>query len=108
MLYTQPQLKLVSQSSLTVLSSPSPGQQVHTPQSMPPPPQPSPQPGPPSSQPNSNVRWAHTHQRKPRRSVVRNWCGGRGTPDIISEAGHRAGVHRDLWKLELPVSTEVD
>uniref|UniRef100_A0A8B9XYK5 Mediator complex subunit 15 n=1 Tax=Bos mutus grunniens TaxID=30521 RepID=A0A8B9XYK5_BOSMU len=39
----------VSQSSLTVLSSPSPGQQVHTPQSMPPPPQPSPQPGPPSS-----------------------------------------------------------
>ncbi|XP_061241604.1 mediator of RNA polymerase II transcription subunit 15 isoform X2 [Bos javanicus] len=55
MLYTQPQLKLVSQSSLTVLSSPSPGQQVHTPQSMPPPPQPSPQPGPPSSQPNSNV-----------------------------------------------------
>ncbi|XP_070626100.1 mediator of RNA polymerase II transcription subunit 15 isoform X5 [Bos indicus] len=45
----------VSQSSLTVLSSPSPGQQVHTPQSMPPPPQPSPQPGPPSSQPNSNV-----------------------------------------------------
>ncbi|XP_052510930.1 mediator of RNA polymerase II transcription subunit 15 isoform X2 [Budorcas taxicolor] len=55
MLYTQPQLKLVSQSGLTVLSSPSPGQQVHTPQSMPPPPQPSPQPGPPSSQPNSNV-----------------------------------------------------
>ncbi|XP_068845654.1 mediator of RNA polymerase II transcription subunit 15 isoform X4 [Capricornis sumatraensis] len=45
----------VSQSGLTVLSSPSPGQQVHTPQSMPPPPQPSPQPGPPSSQPNSNV-----------------------------------------------------
>ena len=31
-----------------------------------------------------------------------------GPPDIISEAGHRAGVHRDLWKLELPVSTEVD
>ncbi|XP_069414095.1 mediator of RNA polymerase II transcription subunit 15 isoform X1 [Ovis canadensis] len=45
----------VSQSGLTVLSSPSPGQQVHTPQSMPPPPQPSPQPGPPSSQPSSNV-----------------------------------------------------
>ncbi|KAF4008475.1 hypothetical protein G4228_020218, partial [Cervus hanglu yarkandensis] len=45
----------VSQSGLPVLSSPSPGQQVHTPQSMPPPPQPSPQPGPPSSQPNSNV-----------------------------------------------------
>lgn len=43
----------VSQSSLTMLSSPSPGQQVPTPQSMPPPPQPSPQPG---SQPNSNVR----------------------------------------------------
>lgn len=43
----------VSQSSLTMLSSPSPGQQVQTPQSMPPPPQPSPQPG---SQPNSNVR----------------------------------------------------
>lgn len=42
----------VSQSSLTMLSSPSPGQQVPTPQSMPPPPQPSPQPG---SQPNSNV-----------------------------------------------------
>ncbi|XP_047618249.1 mediator of RNA polymerase II transcription subunit 15 isoform X3 [Phacochoerus africanus] len=55
MLYAQPQLKLVSQSSLTMLSSPSPGQQVQTPQSMPPPPQPSPQPGPPSSQPNSNV-----------------------------------------------------
>ncbi|XP_036051992.1 mediator of RNA polymerase II transcription subunit 15 isoform X4 [Onychomys torridus] len=45
----QPQ---VGQSSLTMLSSPSPGQQVQTPQSMPPPPQPSPQPG---SQPNSNV-----------------------------------------------------
>ncbi|XP_036923378.1 mediator of RNA polymerase II transcription subunit 15 isoform X2 [Sturnira hondurensis] len=45
----------VSQSSLTMLSSPSPGQQVQTPQSMPPPPQPSPQPGQPSSQPNSNV-----------------------------------------------------
>lgn len=43
----------VSQSNLTMLSSPSPGQQVQTPQSMPPPPQPSPQPG---SQPNSNVR----------------------------------------------------
>ncbi|XP_048199388.1 mediator of RNA polymerase II transcription subunit 15 isoform X6 [Perognathus longimembris pacificus] len=42
----------VSQSGLTMLSSPSPGQQVQTPQSMPPPPQPSPQPG---SQPNSNV-----------------------------------------------------
>ncbi|XP_059977731.1 mediator of RNA polymerase II transcription subunit 15 isoform X8 [Lagenorhynchus albirostris] len=55
MLYAQPQLKLVSQSGLTMLSSPSPGQQVQTPQSMPPPPQPSPQPGPPSSQPNSNV-----------------------------------------------------
>ncbi|KAM8819117.1 mediator of RNA polymerase II transcription subunit 15 isoform 4-T4 [Rhynchonycteris naso] len=55
MLYTQPQLKLVSQNSLTMLSSPSPGQQVQTPQSMPPPPQPSPQPGQPSSQPNSNV-----------------------------------------------------
>ncbi|KAF6082077.1 mediator complex subunit 15 [Phyllostomus discolor] len=38
-----------------MLSSPSPGQQVQTPQSMPPPPQPSPQPGQPSSQPNSNV-----------------------------------------------------
>ncbi|PNJ13926.1 MED15 isoform 9 [Pongo abelii] len=45
----------VSQSSLPMLSSPSPGQQVQTPQSMPPPPQPSPQPGQPSSQPNSNV-----------------------------------------------------
>ncbi|XP_049721331.1 mediator of RNA polymerase II transcription subunit 15 isoform X4 [Elephas maximus indicus] len=45
----------VSQSSLPMLSSPSPGQQVPTPQSMPPPPQPSPQPGQPSSQPNSNV-----------------------------------------------------
>nr|KAF6403724.1 mediator complex subunit 15 [Molossus molossus] len=45
----------VSQNSLTMLSSPSPGQQVQTPQSMPPPPQPSPQPGQPSSQPNSNV-----------------------------------------------------
>ncbi|XP_077894916.1 mediator of RNA polymerase II transcription subunit 15 isoform X7 [Ictidomys tridecemlineatus] len=52
MLYPQQQLKFVSQSSLTMLSSPSPGQQVQTPQSMPPPPQPSPQPG---SQPNSNV-----------------------------------------------------
>ncbi|XP_042522080.1 mediator of RNA polymerase II transcription subunit 15 isoform X6 [Dipodomys spectabilis] len=53
MLYTaQQQLKFVSQSGLTMLSSPSPGQQVQTPQSMPPPPQPSPQPG---SQPNSNV-----------------------------------------------------
>uniref|UniRef100_A0A2K6JZ84 Mediator of RNA polymerase II transcription subunit 15 n=1 Tax=Rhinopithecus bieti TaxID=61621 RepID=A0A2K6JZ84_RHIBE len=46
----------VSQSSLPMLSSPSPGQQVQTPQSMPPPPQPSPQPGQPGSQPNSNVR----------------------------------------------------
>ncbi|EAX02950.1 PC2 (positive cofactor 2, multiprotein complex) glutamine/Q-rich-associated protein, isoform CRA_c [Homo sapiens] len=46
---------VVSQSSLPMLSSPSPGQQVQTPQSMPPPPQPSPQPGQPSSQPNSNV-----------------------------------------------------
>ncbi|XP_070256184.1 mediator of RNA polymerase II transcription subunit 15 isoform X4 [Myotis yumanensis] len=55
MLYPQPPLKLVSQNSLTMLSSPSPGQQVQTPQSMPPPPQPSPQPGQPSSQPNSNV-----------------------------------------------------
>ncbi|XP_007533846.1 mediator of RNA polymerase II transcription subunit 15 isoform X2 [Erinaceus europaeus] len=45
----------VSQNSLTMLSSPSPGQQVQTPQSMPPPPQPSPQPGQPNSQPNSNV-----------------------------------------------------
>lgn len=45
----------VSQSSLAILSSPSPGQQVQTPQSMPPPPQPSPQPGQPSSQPSSNV-----------------------------------------------------
>lgn len=45
----------VSQSSLPMLSSPSPGQQVQTPQSMPPPPQPSPQPGQPGSQPNSNV-----------------------------------------------------
>ncbi|XP_049620560.1 mediator of RNA polymerase II transcription subunit 15 isoform X2 [Suncus etruscus] len=45
----------VSQNSLAMLSSPSPGQQVQTPQSMPPPPQPSPQPGQPSSQPNSNV-----------------------------------------------------
>ncbi|XP_036051994.1 mediator of RNA polymerase II transcription subunit 15 isoform X6 [Onychomys torridus] len=54
MLYAaqQQQLKFVGQSSLTMLSSPSPGQQVQTPQSMPPPPQPSPQPG---SQPNSNV-----------------------------------------------------
>nr|XP_051696989.1 mediator of RNA polymerase II transcription subunit 15 isoform X5 [Oryctolagus cuniculus] len=55
MLYAQQQLKFVSQSSLTMLSSPSPGQQVQTPQSMPPPPQPSPQPGQPSSQPSSNV-----------------------------------------------------
>ncbi|XP_006875877.1 PREDICTED: mediator of RNA polymerase II transcription subunit 15-like isoform X1 [Chrysochloris asiatica] len=45
----------VSQNGLPMLSSPSPGQQVSTPQSMPPPPQPSPQPGQPSSQPNSNV-----------------------------------------------------
>ncbi|XP_077016430.1 mediator of RNA polymerase II transcription subunit 15 isoform X2 [Tamandua tetradactyla] len=45
----------VSQSGLTMLSSPSPGQQAQTPQSMPPPPQPSPQPGQPSSQPGSNV-----------------------------------------------------
>ncbi|XP_008575741.1 PREDICTED: mediator of RNA polymerase II transcription subunit 15 isoform X3 [Galeopterus variegatus] len=45
----------VGQSSLPMLSSPSPSQQVQTPQSMPPPPQPSPQPGQPSSQPNSNV-----------------------------------------------------
>uniref|UniRef100_G1QFW5 Uncharacterized protein n=1 Tax=Myotis lucifugus TaxID=59463 RepID=G1QFW5_MYOLU len=40
----------VSQNSLTMQ-----GQQVQTPQSMPPPPRPSPQPGQPSSQPNSNV-----------------------------------------------------
>lgn len=46
----------VSQNTLTMLPSPSPGQQVQTPQSMPPPPQPSPQPSQPSSQPNSNVR----------------------------------------------------
>ncbi|KAM9118146.1 mediator of RNA polymerase II transcription subunit 15 isoform 3-T3 [Pangshura tecta] len=47
----------VSQSSITMMSSPSPVQQAQTPQSMPPPPQPqpSPQPGQPTSQPNSNV-----------------------------------------------------
>ncbi|ELW64731.1 Mediator of RNA polymerase II transcription subunit 15 [Tupaia chinensis] len=45
----------VGQSNLPMLSSPSPGQQRQTPQSMPPPPQPSPQPGQPGSQPNSNV-----------------------------------------------------
>ncbi|XP_029426920.1 mediator of RNA polymerase II transcription subunit 15 isoform X2 [Rhinatrema bivittatum] len=47
----------VSQSNITMMSSPSPVQQVQTPQSMPPPPQPqpSPQPGQPTSQPNSNV-----------------------------------------------------
>ncbi|XP_030074888.1 mediator of RNA polymerase II transcription subunit 15 isoform X3 [Microcaecilia unicolor] len=47
----------VSQSNITMISSPSPIQQVQTPQSMPPPPQPqpSPQPGQPTSQPNSNI-----------------------------------------------------
>ncbi|NXU01142.1 MED15 polymerase, partial [Buphagus erythrorhynchus] len=47
----------VSQSNITMMSSPSPVQQAQTPQSMPPPPQPqpSPQPGQPTSQPNSNV-----------------------------------------------------
>ncbi|XP_074868644.1 mediator of RNA polymerase II transcription subunit 15 isoform X2 [Carettochelys insculpta] len=47
----------VSQSSITMIPSPSPVQQAQTPQSMPPPPQPqpSPQPGQPTSQPNSNV-----------------------------------------------------
>ncbi|KAM7144841.1 mediator of RNA polymerase II transcription subunit 15 isoform 6-T6 [Macrochelys suwanniensis] len=51
------QMPQVSQSSITMMSSPSPVQQVQTPQSMPPPPQPqpSPQPGQPTSQPNSNV-----------------------------------------------------
>ncbi|XP_042697531.2 mediator of RNA polymerase II transcription subunit 15 isoform X10 [Chrysemys picta bellii] len=57
--FTQQQLKAmqVSQSSITMMSSPSPVQQAQTPQSMPPPPQPqpSPQPGQPTSQPNSNV-----------------------------------------------------
>uniref|UniRef100_A0A8D1FG91 Mediator complex subunit 15 n=1 Tax=Sus scrofa TaxID=9823 RepID=A0A8D1FG91_PIG len=61
----------VSQSSLTMLSSPSPSQQVQTPQSMPPPPQPSPQPGPPSSQPNSNVSaLAHGPSPQPSQSPV--------------------------------------
>lgn len=48
----------VSQSSITLMSSPSPVQQAQTPQPMPPPPQPqpSPQSGQPNSQPNSNVR----------------------------------------------------
>ncbi|XP_039628027.1 mediator of RNA polymerase II transcription subunit 15 isoform X2 [Polypterus senegalus] len=45
----------VSQSSLSMMSSPSPVQQTATPQSMPPPPQPQPSPQPPTSQPNSNV-----------------------------------------------------
>ncbi|CAM4642454.1 unnamed protein product [Lepidochelys olivacea] len=51
------QMPQVSQSSITMMSSPSPVQQAQTPQSMPPPPQPqpSPQPGQPTSQPNSNV-----------------------------------------------------
>ncbi|XP_041084207.1 mediator of RNA polymerase II transcription subunit 15-like isoform X4 [Polyodon spathula] len=43
----------VSQSSITMMSSPSPVQQVSTPQSMPPPSQPQPSPQPPTSQPNS-------------------------------------------------------
>uniref|UniRef100_W5MHH6 Mediator of RNA polymerase II transcription subunit 15 n=1 Tax=Lepisosteus oculatus TaxID=7918 RepID=W5MHH6_LEPOC len=41
------------QGGMTMMSSPSPVQQVQTPQSMPPPPQPQPSPQPPSSQPNS-------------------------------------------------------
>ncbi|XP_069613397.1 mediator of RNA polymerase II transcription subunit 15 isoform X5 [Ranitomeya imitator] len=45
----------VNQSTIPLMSSPSPVQQVQTPQSMPPPPQPSPQPSQPMSQPNSNV-----------------------------------------------------
>ncbi|XP_015272159.1 PREDICTED: mediator of RNA polymerase II transcription subunit 15, partial [Gekko japonicus] len=47
----------VSQSSITMMSSPSPVQQAQTSQPMlpPPQPQPSPQPGQPTSQPNSNV-----------------------------------------------------
>ncbi|KAG8146472.1 hypothetical protein E2320_012800 [Naja naja] len=52
-----PQMPQVSQSSITMMSSPSPVQQAPTPQPMPPPPQPqpSPQSGQPNSQPNSNV-----------------------------------------------------
>ncbi|KAM4808137.1 mediator of RNA polymerase II transcription subunit 15 isoform 2-T2 [Rhinophrynus dorsalis] len=49
------QIPQVTQSSITIMSSPSPVQQVQTPLSMPPPPQPSPQPSQPMSQPNSNV-----------------------------------------------------
>ncbi|CAJ0929554.1 unnamed protein product [Ranitomeya imitator] len=48
----------VNQSTIPLMSSPSPVQQVQTPQSMPPPPQPSPQPSQPMSQPNSNVRYS--------------------------------------------------
>ncbi|XP_041079457.1 mediator of RNA polymerase II transcription subunit 15-like isoform X4 [Polyodon spathula] len=47
------QMPQVSQSSITMMSSPSPVQQVSTPQSMPPPSQPQPSPQPPTSQPNS-------------------------------------------------------
>ncbi|XP_069613373.1 mediator of RNA polymerase II transcription subunit 15 isoform X2 [Ranitomeya imitator] len=49
------QIPQVNQSTIPLMSSPSPVQQVQTPQSMPPPPQPSPQPSQPMSQPNSNV-----------------------------------------------------
>ncbi|XP_077317689.1 mediator of RNA polymerase II transcription subunit 15 isoform X5 [Lithobates pipiens] len=45
----------VNQGNISLMSSPSPVQQVQTPQSMPPPPQPSPQPSQSMSQPNSNV-----------------------------------------------------
>ncbi|KAK1156376.1 mediator of RNA polymerase II transcription subunit 15-like isoform X4 [Acipenser oxyrinchus oxyrinchus] len=47
------QMPQVSQSNITMMSSPSPVQQVSTPQSMPPPSQPQPSPQPPTSQPNS-------------------------------------------------------
>uniref|UniRef100_A0ACB8FY66 Mediator complex subunit Med15 n=1 Tax=Sphaerodactylus townsendi TaxID=933632 RepID=A0ACB8FY66_9SAUR len=51
------QMPQVSQSSITMMSSPSPVQQAQPSQPMlpPPQPQPSPQPGQPTSQPNSNV-----------------------------------------------------
>ncbi|XP_077317686.1 mediator of RNA polymerase II transcription subunit 15 isoform X2 [Lithobates pipiens] len=49
------QIPQVNQGNISLMSSPSPVQQVQTPQSMPPPPQPSPQPSQSMSQPNSNV-----------------------------------------------------
>uniref|UniRef100_A0A8C9JIG4 ARC105/Med15 mediator subunit central domain-containing protein n=1 Tax=Panthera tigris altaica TaxID=74533 RepID=A0A8C9JIG4_PANTA len=64
-----------------MLSSPSPGQQVQTPQSMPPPPQPSPQPGQPSSQPNSNSPglWAE--------AAFTTLCSAVNPSSVMSPAG---------------------